>query len=322
MKKILFTLLSITILFLTSCSDESKIKSSIEDYLQENLKNPKSMEFISLTVMNIDSVRTEFFGKDSAKFALFKYKGQETSCGIDKIVPKYITEYMYSIINSDNKKVIIKFRVPIDDSFHIIDKDKLQKNINGDYGIVTGNVYWLYNNYVGNKPDVGSTVTLYSIDSVGLTYETTVGVDGNYNIPKVISGEYYVVINSKNTNDKPSDHISSIRYSGLLDLFGYDIEKSNKKEFKELDTLESLFYKILCADESKYGGLSKQIDKYTSVEDKMQPICENIIKNIPSDIKSKLGLYTGYANSINIEHIFLGEDETKHIVTDFGITYF
>jgi hypothetical protein len=43
--------------------------------------------------------------------------------------------------------------------------DANTKSINGDYGTLTGNAYWKYNNYVGNKPDAGAEVTLYSLDT-------------------------------------------------------------------------------------------------------------------------------------------------------------
>ena len=95
-------------------------------------------------------------------------------------------------------------------------------------GSVTGTVTYKYNSYVGNKADTGATVFLISKtvtslpDSVGLgltsslpdgCFGTKVDGAGNYTIDNVPVGEYYLVIISKNTNEK-MDNVAGFRTWG------------------------------------------------------------------------------------------------------------
>ena len=83
-------------------------------------------------------------------------------------------------------------------------------------GKVTGTVTYKYNNYVGNKADTGALVILVSKsvtslpDSLGLglisglpegCYGKKVDGSGNYTFDNVPTGEYYLIIVSKNTNE-------------------------------------------------------------------------------------------------------------------------
>lgn len=93
-----------------------------------------------------------------------------------------------------------------------------QKDIEPAMGTVSGEVTYIYNNFVGSKPDTDSNVILIPknvdvsslslwIFLVGLAdkddpvYETTVSGLGNYSI-NVPVGDYWCIIISKNTNEK------------------------------------------------------------------------------------------------------------------------
>ena len=64
MKKIIF-MLGISIA-LFSCSNENKMKSEIKDYLEKNAKDPKSYEFVDLTI--IDTLTVSEFAESRIAF--------------------------------------------------------------------------------------------------------------------------------------------------------------------------------------------------------------------------------------------------------------
>lgn len=72
-------------------------------------------------------------------------------------------------------------------------------------GEIKGNVYWKYNDFVGNKPDAGSKIELWGIDTVSIKItnfklETTADMNGNYAFENVPVGSYMLLVKSKNTN--------------------------------------------------------------------------------------------------------------------------
>lgn len=101
-------------------------------------------------------------------------------------------------------------------------------------GKVTGTVTYKYNNYVGNKADTGALVILVSKsvttlpDSLGLgltsglpegCYGKKVDGSGNYTFDNVPTGEYYLIIISKNTNEN-MDRVSGYgSWGGAYYLF-------------------------------------------------------------------------------------------------------
>lgn len=104
-------------------------------------------------------------------------------------------------------------------------------------GTVTGEVTWLYNNFIGNKPDKGAPVILISTkvkslpDRLGYgislenldlpegVYTTTVTGTGNYTFDNVPIGDYYLVIISNNTNEKTDQVTGSGSWGEAYALF-------------------------------------------------------------------------------------------------------
>lgn len=74
-------------------------------------------------------------------------------------------EHLYSIENSNNDKVNISVYFFVNQDYTV--KETNTESLNGETGIVTGNVYWKYNNFVGNRADAGSSLTLLGWDPSG-----------------------------------------------------------------------------------------------------------------------------------------------------------
>lgn len=190
-------------------------------------------------------------------------------------------------------------------------------------GTLTGNVYWKYNNYVGNKPDASSKVSLYSITDKNVHFETSTDIAGNYKIEEIPTGRYFLVIKSGNTTDAPQNHLNNllIHSEDIKTIFTYDIKKF-KKEIAEIDKLQQEYENILIDEnENNYGGLSNKIAKYHKIEREIESKSVDLISRFPSDFKSKIELYTGYDKSFNFSNIEIKEAKTTNVNVDFGITY-
>lgn len=191
-------------------------------------------------------------------------------------------------------------------------------------GVLTGNVYWKYNNYVGNKPDAGSEVKLYSKTNKETKYETTTDVSGNFKIEDIPPGKYFLIIQSQNTTDSPKDHLDNLLiYSDdIKNLLGLDLKKY-KKEIDEITKLQDEYQKLLSdtSDRNDYEEVSRQMDAYQKVENKIKENSINLISKFPEEIKTKLRLYTGYDKSLSFNNIEIKEAKTANQNVDFGITY-
>lgn len=303
MKKIYFLFLTIMTVYLTSCSNSptDKAQSSVKSYLKENLKNSATYEPISFS--QLDTLK-KADTSDTKQISLYK-----------------IT-HIYSITNVDKDKVKMTISFYLDKDLKVNEANT--KSINGDYGTLTGNAYWKYNNYVGNKADAGAEIELYSLDTArgNLKYEASADVQGNYRIEKVLPGSYFLIVRSKNATDCPERHLDNIIFYSdyMKQLFGLDINKY-KTQLDEIKTLDSTFSAILFdSDEKKYGGLSGKIDKYTAIEKEMRDKAEKLLEALPDDFKKKIHLFTGYSNAYDFTTIRIEEGKTENENTDFGIT--
>lgn len=69
-------------------------------------------------------------------------------------------------------------------------------------GSLEGMVYYEYNNYIGNKPDIGAEIILYEInDKNHIKYSTVVGFDGVFKLNDIKIGHYLMITRSHNTNE-------------------------------------------------------------------------------------------------------------------------
>jgi hypothetical protein len=80
-------------------------------------------------------------------------------------------------------------------------------------GSLSGNVYWKYNDIIGNKPDAGTTIKLYDKENklINSNYSVTTDIDGNYKIDNIKSGLYLMIANSKNTTSSPRTILENLQ---------------------------------------------------------------------------------------------------------------
>lgn len=299
----LFIIMAIAVCF-SSCSNSAtkKAQSAVKRYLKENLKNSESYEPILFT--QLDTLN-------------------QADTSDTKLVSIYKITHFYTITNTDKEKVKMTVSFYLDKDLKVNKTNT--KSINGDYGTLTGNAYWKYNNYFGNKADAGAEINLYSLDTIrrNLKFEATADVQGNYKIEKILSGSYLLIVRSKNATDCPSNHFSniSIYRDQIKQLFGFDIEKY-KKQLNEINILDSLYFKS--SDNFPINGslsqMTASIAKTDAILKQRTEKIEKLFETFPNDFKIKIKLYTGYSNANDFSIIQIEENKTENIVTDFGIT--
>jgi hypothetical protein len=279
-------------------SSEEFIQVAVKNYLKNNLNKPESYESISFS--KIDTLKKADITNN--KISLYK-----------------IT-HTYFINNSENIKVNMTVSFYFDKEFRI---NKTNTNsINGDYGSLTGNVYWTYNKTIGNKADDGAEIELIALDTArhNLKYEVNTDMSGNYKIEKVLPGRYFEIIKSKNVKHCPEKHLFNlVLYNEeIKQIFSFNI-KQYKKELEEIHKLDSVFQSIILdLDDSKYGGFEKRVQKYQTVEKSIREKSKKLIDKIPNDFKIKMKLYSSFENAFEFNIIRIEENNIKNESTDFG----
>lgn len=304
MKKIHLIIAVLLVLTTVSCkNNEEKIIDSVEQYLQTNLRDFNNYQPISFSA--IDTLK----------------KADTT----DGKIALYSIEHIYYILNNDKDKAKAKIVFYLDEKFSVT-KIGYDKNINGDYGTLTGNVYWKYNNFVGNKPDVGSDVVLIPTDTsiVKDKFEATCDVMGNFKIEKIPSGRYFMIVTSENTKDSPIGHIRKliIYQDNIKEIFGFDIN-SFKNELTEIKKLDSLYAKNINDFDSKWSlsKMQQNINISNKLEKELMEKSETLINSFPKDFISKIKLYTPYSYSYDFGTVFIEGNKSVNEVIDFGTTY-
>lgn len=186
-----------------------------------------------------------------------------------------------------------------------------------EQGSLSGNVFWKYNNFVGNKPDAGSKIKLYSMDDAKITFSATADVAGNYKIENIPTGRYVIIVSSSNTRNDPYSHVR------VLSAYAPHIEKISGEVYPEVFTrltqqaqaFDSLASKSLTMERSS-------IDTHYRYGDSAKKYASLAIDTLPLSIKIVTGVYTSMANKVDIGSVSIEKDKTATEVTDFGITYF
>ncbi len=304
-----FKLLPLVMLvILTSCKNSStdKVKGAISNYIKSKVKNSNS--YRSIYFSQIDTTNEAIY-QDSF---MQQYKPDY----------KYSVTHVYEIENSDKEKINMTIDFHFDTTFKIIGISL--DGLNGDYGQFTGNIYWKYNDYIGNKPDAGSKAILYSTDTLrkDLKYEATCDVQGNFKFDRVLTGNYLLIVNSRNTTNSPDDKLDELLLrSGYLEqLFGYNIYKENEADIKQYWVLDSIYRKTLYSDAK--DGFSSKYTTYHKIEKQKMDLAEKIIDKFPKSFCTKIGIYGAYSQKIKIKTETVDEGKTTNEVIDFGITYF
>jgi hypothetical protein len=298
------------IVLLAACgiSGPEKLKKKVSSYIKQKVANPKSYK--PLHFSTIDTVYPELLTDTSE----YEYKTDYN----------YSIDHIYEIENSERQKVIMSISFYFDSTGKIT--EAAPEGLNGNYGSLNGNVYWKYNNFVGNKPDAGSSIKLYSLDTLRTEteFETTADVMGNFSFEKLLPGTYCMIVRSKNTTDSPDGHFRNIQmYPYILSKvfkYNFDIQSLPQwKEYKKIDSISNAYYDKYLKDKTTYSEFYKL---YNQANEEKATMAGEILLNIPVEYRSKIGLYSLFSNKLDISLLYIDEGKSKNKVIDFGITYY
>ena len=189
-------------------------------------------------------------------------------------------------------------------------------------GSLNGNVFWEYNDYVGNKPDAGSEVKLYSITNKESKFETTTDVSGNFKIEEIPPGKYFLIVQSKNTTDSPVNHLHNLFFNSenIKNIFGLDLNKF-KKEFEEIKRIENKSDEVVIKFDFDKPNSTNESDDFEKAQKEINTKSVDIISRFPKEFMSKLGIYTGHDRSFDFSVVEIMEGKSSTQNVDFGTTY-
>lgn len=206
-------------------------------------------------------------------------------------------------------------------------------------GIIQGNVFWKYNDYIGNKPDAGSEVYLFSKDTSVSPKETQCDVMGNFKFENIVPGDYGIIVISENTKDNGDYAFDwfNIFHKESKVFLGFDITECY--QYKSLDSLNEVLKttknddyainqkKITLWNYNKRDIENKEAD--LKVEESGQNISKQKYLILQSGYKNcyKIcnSIFNSYAIILNRKTYFqpvtIKGNENKTVIADFGITY-
>ncbi len=302
MKNTCIMLLCFVGIYLSSCKSGgfNTAQDYVKSFLKVNLKHAESYEPLSFS--QIDTVtESDTFGKGAM----------------------YSIRHTYSVLNDSNEKVNKTILFYLDKSFTVSKFNDI--NINGNYGAIEGNIIWEYNNAGCKKLDVGSEVSLYSLNNMSNipNYQVVLHNDEcNVTIKKIIAEKYYMVVRSGNKIECPELLLKklSINDKYIKQIFGFDIHEYDvelKKIFKMYDD-----YTIVVSenDFDKYGGLYAMVDKMTTMQNVLRKKAVALIQSFPEKFRKDLKLDGGYSNAYDFSLVRIKEGETITLSRNFGTT--
>jgi hypothetical protein len=185
----------------------------------------------------------------------------------------------------------------------------------GQSGKISGNVFWKYNDYVGNKPDAGSEITALKLNNPNIKYSATADVSGNYIIPTMDTGNYIVVIKSASTHADPNTSyqkllIYSKNFISLNNSFSADFESALKDSIR----MKQQEY------ESYRDGKKVKQRKLEGLSDELQKMIFRYYRKMLYSL-APLSIYSAFQN-IDYKYVTVKPGDEQRLVTDFGTTYF
>ena len=191
----------------------------------------------------------------------------------------------------------------------------------GQTGILTGNVYWKYNDYVGNKGDAGAEVLLYS-DSLSNPRTATCDLQGNYKIDGLQPGNYLLVIKSHNTTDNWFHDIIEIHFANWLHYTGFRSDLLNQQYYDSIEVYMKRYYNDVG---EKVGAFAykKHQNKMKQDQGLIDAARAKFFARIP---KANLEysfwqIELDVPRKIDVKEITITPSQTTSVVTDFGVTF-
>jgi|GEM_PF-3370872 len=88
---------------------------------------------------------------------------------------------------------------------------------------IKGNAFYKYNDFVGTRPDAGSTAYLFYKPS-SIVKQAKCDVIGNFSFDNLQPGNYLLLVESKNTTSSPEEMFAILKYTPTSTFFNADVK--------------------------------------------------------------------------------------------------
>jgi hypothetical protein len=185
--------------------------------------------------------------------------------------------------------------------------------VNAQKGSINGKAFFIYNENVRNRADVGARVLLIAKNDQSFRKETTVDLQGNYSFVDLAPGEYMLILTSQNTKEDPITSIESLMmYADFLNNWSDNV--SSVFQTKRYDSVQTKIQEYKDARDSK--KLSEK--KLQGMHQALNDLISQFYTQIPSSNAERLDLKSPF-NKIKFEVVKVGNKELN-VATEFGIS--
>ena len=190
---------------------------------------------------------------------------------------------------------------------------------------IKGNVFYKYNNFVGNRADAGCTVYLFYPHNSKHYKKVITDLSGNFSFQDLDKGQYLIAAQSKEVRQNPLNHIRILQDVPIGLYFDVDLKSTIETGIdsatiyqKEVDSL-SIWRptkKKLIAERDKKRD--QATDRYVQISYKTYQELEQ--KTQDEDLKFAI-FELSLPESVSFNNISLTtENPTANIIVDFGLT--
>lgn len=206
-------------------------------------------------------------------------------------------------------------------------------------GNLTGNAYWRYNNYVGDKPDAGTEIFLFTQDTSKEPLKTMCDVQGNFSFKQLPVGEYILVARSRATTSSSADQMNDLLpyLSEPIISFPRQPENTIVTDFIDSYYRAQLHERVPFATDSR--DIKSNLDSFRYYHRLSENLADSILNMMPGECPLKKWIYyyglpkdklvtqelklNGTGNrKLKLQRMKVEADKTTSVVVDFGITYF
>ena len=182
-------------------------------------------------------------------------------------------------------------------------------------GSVNGNIFWKYNDYVGNKPDAGSSIDIYKIGDTISTGSAICDVKGDFIMENIPIGKYMLIAKSENTNASALDHVISLSPYFFSESATPNLAKQYVVIRNDIDTIRRLEIELF----DKYDYNHRIIRQRE--EDVLTDHLDSISRAFLAELKNKEIFPYPLSKKQFYKVIEVKPEQTTNVVVDFGVTY-
>jgi hypothetical protein len=185
---------------------------------------------------------------------------------------------------------------------------------------ISGNAFWKYNDYVGNKPDAGSYVYLYSSDSSTTSKSTQCDVMGNFKFENIKPGRYLIAIFSQNTKTWGDENLDALKEVNTSNYLGFNVFDLDPVLYDSILFYRDEYYKAM-NQKMKTSGIKKWTDNVLNKGNIYKNSIYRLMNKAPISLKlNPFQITLPIQRRFILKEIIIKDGENSTVIADFGLT--